>query len=98
MEIWPNGSNPDITDKNGILLTPEQYLAKRIDPFYNAATFYNQTSDTTYGAAWKAQLALAQKTTANNTQRKQAIDNLTYKGTPVPCLLFLFFAFFVSVP
>ena len=29
-----NGSNPDITDKNGILLTPEQYLAKRIDPFY----------------------------------------------------------------
>lgn len=78
-----NGSNPDITDKNGILLTPEQYLAKRIDPFYNAATFYNQTSNTTYGAAWKAQLALAQKTTANNTQRKQAIDNLTYKGTPV---------------
>lgn len=78
-----NGSNPDITDKNGILLTPEQYLAKRIDPFYNAATFYNQTSDTTYGAAWKAQLALAQKIAANNTQRKQAIDNLTYKGTPV---------------
>lgn len=78
-----NGSNPDITDKNGILLTPEQYLAKRIDPFYNAATFYNQTSDTTYGAAWKAQLALAQKTTTNNAQRKQAIDNLTYKGTPV---------------
>lgn len=78
-----NGSNPDITDKNGILLTPEQYLAKRIDPFYNAATFYNQDSNTTYGAAWKAQLALAKKTAANNTQRKQAIDNLTYKGTPV---------------
>lgn len=78
-----NGSNPDITDKNGILLTPEQYLAKRIDPFYNAATFYNQSSDTTYGAAWKAQLALSQKTTTNNAQRKQAINNLTYKGTPV---------------
>lgn len=78
-----NGSNPDITDKNGILLTPEQYLAKRIDPFYNAATFYNQSSNTTYGAAWKAQLALSQKTTTNNAQRKQAIDNLTYKGTPV---------------
>lgn len=78
-----NGSNTDITDKNGILLTPEQYLAKRIDPFYNAATFYNQSSDTTYGAAWKAQLALSQKTTTNNAQRKQAIDNLTYKGTPV---------------
>lgn len=79
-----NGSNPDITDKNGILLTPEQYLAKRIDPFYNAATFYNQTSNTTYGEAWKAQLALSKQVgSGSSTQRKQAIDNLTYKGTPV---------------
>nr|UVN09509.1 MAG: hypothetical protein [Bacteriophage sp.] len=79
-----NGSNPDITDKNGILLTPEQYLAKRIDPFYNAATFYNQDSNTTYGEAWKSQLALAKQAGLGSTnQRKQAIDNLTYKGTPV---------------
>lgn len=79
-----NGSNPDITDKNGILLTPEQYLAKRIDPFYNAATFYNQNSNTTYGEAWKAQLALSkQADSGSSVQRKQAIDNLTYKGTPV---------------
>lgn len=79
-----NGSNPDITDKNGILLTPEQYLAKRIDPFYNAATFYNQSSNTTYGEAWKAQLALAKQAGLGNAnQRNQAIDNLTYKGTPV---------------
>lgn len=79
-----NGSNSDITDKNGILLTPEQYLAKRIDPFYNAATFYNQDSNTTYGEAWKAQLALSkQAISGSNTQTKQAIDNLTYKGTPV---------------
>lgn len=79
-----NGSNPDITDKNGILLTPEQYLAKRIDPFYNAATFYNQDSNTTYGEAWKAQLALAKQAGLGSiNQRKQAIDNLTYKGTPV---------------
>ena len=79
-----NGSNPDITDKNGILLTPEQYLAKRIDPFYNAATFYNQDSNTTYGEAWKAQLALAKQAgLGSTTQRKQAIDNLIYKGTPV---------------
>lgn len=79
-----NGSNPDITDKNGILLTPEQYLAKRIDPFYNAATFYNQDSNTTYGKAWEAQLALSKQAGLGSaTQRKQAIDNLTYKGTPV---------------
>lgn len=79
-----NGSNPDITDKNGILLTPEQYLAKRIDPFHNAATFYKQSSNTTYGEAWKAQLALAKQAGLGSAnQRKQAIDNLTYKGTPV---------------
>lgn len=79
-----NGSNPDITDKNGILLTPEQYLAKRIVPFYNAAIFYNQDSNTTYGEAWKAQLALAKQAGLGSAnQRKQAIDNLTYKGTPV---------------
>lgn len=55
------GNNPDITNKDGILLTPEEYLNKRIDPFYKAATYYNQTSSTTYGEAWKAQLALARQ-------------------------------------
>lgn len=55
------GDNPDITNKDGILLTPEEYLNKRIDPFYKAATYYNQTSNTTYGEAWKAQLALARQ-------------------------------------
>lgn len=55
------GNNPDITNKDGILLTPEEYINKRIDPFYKAATYYNQTSSTTYGEAWKAQLALARQ-------------------------------------
>lgn len=55
------GNNPDITNKDGILLTPEEYLNKRIDPFYKAATYYNQTSSITYGEAWKAQLALARQ-------------------------------------
>lgn len=79
-----NGSNPDIVDKNGILLTPEQYLAKRVDPFYNAATFYNQTSTTTYGEAWKAQLALArsQAGQSNSNDVRRAIDTMTFKGTP----------------
>ena len=58
------GNNPDITNKDGILLTPEEYLNKRIDPFYKAATYYNQTSSTTYGEAWKAQLTLARQQAA----------------------------------
>lgn len=58
------GTNPDITDKSGYLLTPEQYLAKRINPFIESATYYNQTSSVEYGNAWKAQLALANKARA----------------------------------
>ena len=46
--------------------------------------FYNQDSNTTYGEAWKAQLALSKQAGLGSAnQRKQAIDNLTYKGTPV---------------
>lgn len=55
------GSNPDVTNKSGYLLTPDQYLAKRINPFIESATYFNQTSTVEYGSAWKAQLALANK-------------------------------------
>ena len=54
-----NGENPDITDKNGILLTPSQYLDKKINPFINAATYYNQTSEIEYGDAVKANIQLS---------------------------------------
>lgn len=60
------GTNPDVTDKSGYLLTPEQYLAKRINPFIESATYYNQTSSVEYGNAWKAQLALANKARATS--------------------------------
>lgn len=59
-----NGYNPDVVDKNGVVLTPEEYLNKRIDPFYNAATYYNQTNSIEYGNAWKAQLELSRKKAA----------------------------------
>ena len=55
------GTNPDVTDKSGYLLTPDQYLAKRINPFIESTTYFNQTSTVEYGSAWKAQLALANK-------------------------------------
>lgn len=81
------GNNPDITNKDGILLTPEEYLNKRIDPFYKAATYYNQTSNTTYGEAWKAQLALArQQTAAGNggaSNRAGYSDILTTTTNPI---------------
>lgn len=61
-----NGENPDITDKNGILLTPEQYIDKKINPFVEAATYYNQKSEIDYGNALKAQIALSQAKTYGN--------------------------------
>lgn len=80
------GNNPDITNKDGILLTPEEYLNKRIDPFYKAATYYNQTSSTTYGEAWKAQLALARQQAASNggaSNRAGYSDILTTTTNPI---------------
>ena len=71
------GSNPDITDKSGYLLTPDQYLAKRINPFIESASYYNQTSSIEYGNAWKAQLALANKQSgAGTTLGVNAKDSL----------------------
>lgn len=55
------GYNADIRDKNGQLLNPQEYLQKRIDPFYQAATYYNQTSSVSYGNAVKAQIELQNK-------------------------------------
>lgn len=81
-----DGNNPDITNKDGILLTPEEYLNKRIDPFYKAATYYNQTSNTTYGEAWKAQLALARQQAAGSggaSNRAGYSDILTTTTNPI---------------
>lgn len=50
------GVNPDITSTGGYLLTPEEYLQKRINPFYEAASYYNYKSSTTYGKAVTANL------------------------------------------
>lgn len=43
----------DITDDNGITLSPQQYLNKRISPALYAAEYYNTTRKTTYGDGLK---------------------------------------------
>lgn len=47
----------DVTDKNGIVLSPEQYLLKRISPAVDAASYYNQINNTTYGSGLKTYIA-----------------------------------------
>lgn len=61
------GYNPDIVDKNGKILNEQEYLEKRINPFFDAASYYNQTSKTEYGDAVKSQLALRKTQTDNVT-------------------------------
>ena len=39
----------DFTDENGITLSPQQYLAKRINPAIEAASYNNVITKTTYG-------------------------------------------------
>ena len=50
----------DITDDNGITLTPDQYLNKRISPALYAAEYYNTTRKTTYGNGLKTYKAAEQ--------------------------------------
>ena len=54
------GSNPDVEDKNGVPLSAEDYLMKRIKPSVAAAAYNNVTTSTTYGEGLKTYKA-AQK-------------------------------------
>lgn len=80
------GVNPDITDKGGYLLSPEEYLNKRIDPFYKAATYYNQTTEVEYGEALKAQIAYNQKKSAGagtDDFNNRVADALSFTTNPI---------------
>lgn len=50
----------DVTDDNGITLSPQQYLNKRISPALYAAEYYNTTRKTTYGDGLKTYKAAEQ--------------------------------------
>ena len=54
---YDNGKVSDITDRNGVKMTKEQYLNSKINPFVNAVTYHNSYNTITYGDAWKSQLA-----------------------------------------
>ncbi len=60
----------DVTDDNGITLSPQQYLNKRISPALYAAEYYNTTRKTTYGNGLKTYKAAEQaaETTKKNVE------------------------------
>lgn len=59
----------DVTDDNGITLSPQQYLNKRISLALYAAEYYNTTRKTTYGNGLKTYKAAEQ---AAETAKKNA--------------------------
>lgn len=59
----------DVTDDNGITLSPQQYLNKRISPALYAAEYYNTTRKTSYGNGLKTYKAAEQ---AAETAKKNA--------------------------
>lgn len=65
----------DVTDDNGIILSPQQYLNKRISPAIYAAEYYNTTRKTTYGNGLKTYKAAEQ---AAETAKKNAELNEEY--------------------
>ena len=81
----------DITGSDGILLTPEQYLHKRVDPVAQAASYYNSTSRTTYGnglktyKAARARVEEAERRKSQGAQNSQGASNVinSSKSTPI---------------
>ena len=65
----------DVTDDNGITLSPQQYLNKRISPALYAAEYYNTTRKTTYGDGLKTYKAAEQ---VAETAKKNAELNDEY--------------------
>lgn len=65
----------DVTDDNGITLSPQQYLNKRISPALYAAEYYNTIRKTTYGNGLKTYKAAKQ---AAETAKKNAELNDEY--------------------
>lgn len=76
------GANPDVEDKNGVTLSPEQYLQKRLEPGIQAAIYNRSYTTTTYGnglATYKAALKAQQK----QLQDPYRLPGYSTEGTPI---------------
>lgn len=82
------GSNPDVEDKNGVPLSAEDYLMKRIKPSVAAASYNNVITNTTYGDGLKTYKA-AQKAAAAKVGATSSIKNDFgyYSSTSTPITL-----------
>ena len=73
----------DVTDDNGITLSPQQYLNKRISPAIYAAEYYNTTRKTTYGEGLKTYKAAEQ---AAEQAKRTAINDANLENEHIKSL------------
>lgn len=80
------GANPDVEDKNGVPLSPEQYLQKRLEPGIQAAIYNRSYTTTTYGnglATYKAALKAQQASAQKQLQDPYRLPGYSTEGTPI---------------
>ena len=80
------GVNSDVEDKNGVTLSPEQYLQKRLEPGIQAAIYNRSYTTTTYGnglATYKAALKAQQASAQKQLQGPYRLPGYSTEGTPI---------------
>lgn len=80
------GANPDVEDKNGVTLSSEQYLQKRLEPGIQAAIYNRSYTTTTYGnglATYKAALKAQQASAQKQLQDPYRLPGYSTEGTPI---------------
>lgn len=74
----------DVTDANGVYLSEEQYLRKRVDPAVQAASYYNSVSRTTYGNGLATYKAAQAKAAAAAEAERLRMSEATMSGRNTP--------------
>lgn len=85
--VKANNNKPfesDVTDANGIYLSEEQYLHKRVDPAVQAASYYNSVSKTTYGNGLATYKAAQAKAAAAAEAERLRMSEATMDGRNTP--------------
>lgn len=76
-----NIGESEITDGNGRTLTKEEFLAKKINPWVNAASYSNKESTINHGTGLQNRMALKQQAAANALAAEDYINGIHYTGT-----------------
>lgn len=85
--VQANNNKPfasDVTDNNGVYLSEEEYLRKRIDPAVQAASYYNSTNTTTWGKGLATYKAAQAKVAAAAQAEQLRMDKASMSGKNTP--------------